>query len=84
VAEADRLVGDVMNARGYPVADFDQRAADVSVDHPHVVMHYRAAHATAARSADGQADTEELRQALIHYRALFEDLLEAREPAGVS
>jgi FtsZ-interacting cell division protein ZipA len=66
VAEADALVGDVMNARGYPVADFDQRVADVSVDHPHVVMHYRAAHKVALRSADGQTDTEELRQALIH------------------
>jgi hypothetical protein len=80
VAEADRLVGDVMNGRGYPVGDFEQNAADVSVDHPGVVTNYRAAHDVALRSADGQASTEDLRQALIHYRALFEDLLETREP----
>jgi hypothetical protein len=84
VAEADRLVARVMEARGYPVGDFEQRAADVSVDHPHVVTHYRAAHAIAVRNAGGQAGTEDLRQAVIHYRALFEDLLEAREPVGVS
>jgi hypothetical protein len=83
VAEADDLVGDVMKARGYPVTDFDQRVADVSVDHPRVVTHYRAAHQIAQRSDAGQADTEELRQALIHYRALFEDLLGVRELAGV-
>ncbi len=83
VAEADRLVGEVMNARGYPVGDFEQRAADVSVDHPNVVMHYRAAHEVALRSADQKAGTEDLRQALIHYRALFEDLLETREAVGV-
>jgi hypothetical protein len=80
VAEADGLVGDVMNARGYPVGDFEQNAADVSVDHPGVVTHYRAAHDLALRGADGQAGTEDLRQALIHYRALFDDLLETREP----
>lgn len=79
VAEADRLVQDVMNARGYPVGDFDQNAADISVDHPSVVMHYRAAHEVASRSAAGQASTEDLRQALIHYRALFDDLLETSE-----
>ncbi len=81
VAEADRLVGEVMNARGYPVADFEQRAADVSVDHPNVVMHYRAAHELAARSADQQASTEDFRQGLIHYRELFDDLLETGETA---
>jgi hypothetical protein len=81
VAEADRLVADVMNARGYPVGDFEQNAADVSVDHPNVVTHYRAAHEIAGRSADGRAGTEDLRQALIHYRALFDDLLETRESA---
>jgi hypothetical protein len=79
VAEADRLVQDVMNARGYPVGEFEQNAADISVDHPNVVMHYRAAHDVAGRSAAGQASTEDLRQALIHYRALFDDLLETRE-----
>ncbi len=82
VAEADRLVGEVMNARGYPVADFEQRAADVSVDHPGVVMHYRAAHDVAVRNADQQVSTEDFRQALIHYRELFDDLLETGETVG--
>ncbi len=73
--DADALVGEVMATRGYPVGDFEQRAADVSVNHPRVVQHYRAAHAIALRNDGGHADTEELRQALVHYRALFEDLL---------
>jgi len=73
--EADRLVSEVMTARGYPVADFNQRAADISVDHPRVVEHYRAARTIAERNTKGEASTEELRQALIHYRALFDDLL---------
>jgi hypothetical protein len=76
VSDADRLVGEVMQARGYPVGDFDQRAADVSVDHPQVVSNYRAAHSTAERHSRGQASTEDLRQAMVHYRALFVDLLE--------
>jgi hypothetical protein len=75
IADADRLIGEVMEARGYPVADFERRTADISVDHPAVVEHYRAAHAIASRS-DGEAETEDLRQAMVHYRALFEDLLE--------
>jgi hypothetical protein len=79
--EADQLVGEVMATRGYPVGDFEQRAADVSVHHPGVVEHYRAAHAIAVRSSRGDADTEQLRQALVHYRALFEDLLEVAAPA---
>ena len=70
-----------MATRGYPVGDFEQRAADVSVHHPHVVEHYRAAHEIALQNADGNADTEELRQALVHFRALFEDLLEVEAPA---
>jgi len=74
--EADHLVGEVMATRGYPVGDFEQRAADVSVQHPMVVEHYRAAHDIALRNARGNADTEELRQALVHFRVLFEDLLE--------
>jgi hypothetical protein len=78
---ADQLVGEVMATRGYPVGDFEQRAADVSVHHPGVVEHYRAAHAIAVRSSRGDADTEQLRQALVHYRALFEDLLEVAAPA---
>jgi hypothetical protein len=79
--EADQLVGEVMATRGYPVGDFEQRAADVSVHHPHVVEHYRAAHEIALRNASGNADTEQLRQALVHFRALFEDLLEVEAPA---
>jgi hypothetical protein len=75
IAEADRLVGEVMTARGYPLADFDQRAADISVDHPRVVANYRAARDIARRQGRGEASTEDLRQAIIHYRALFEDLL---------
>src|SRR5687767_2028046 len=77
VAEADVLVMQVMRERGYPVDDFDRRAEDVSVDHPDVVSHYRAGHDVAERSrASGGSDTEELREAVVHYRALFEALLE--------
>ena len=77
VGEADSLVMEVMRDRGYPVADdFEQRAADVSVDHPRVVEHYRAAHAISIRATGGEASTEDLRQAMVHFRALFEDLLE--------
>ena len=72
---ADRLVKEVMNARGYPVADFEQRVADVSVDHPAVVQNYRIAHAIAVRGQREEVSTEELREAMIHYRALFADLL---------
>jgi hypothetical protein len=81
---ADALIGEIMQARGYPVGDFEQRAADVSVDHPRVVEHYRAAHAIALRTDRGQSDsgdTEDLRQAFVHYRALFDDLLEVEAPA---
>jgi hypothetical protein len=78
VAEADRLVGEVMHERGYPVEeDFERRAADVSVDHPVVVENYRAAHGISVRAARNEADTEDLRQALVHFRALFEELLGA-------
>ena len=77
VTEADRLVGEVMAARGYPVGDFEQRVADISVDHPDVVMNYRAARDIAVVHAQGKASTEDLRQAMVHYRALFRDLLEA-------
>ena len=66
-------------SRGYPVGDFEQRAADVSVNHPRVVEHYRAAHAIAVRNERGGAETEDLRQAMVHYRALFMDLLETNE-----
>jgi hypothetical protein len=75
VGQADRLVADVMQTRGYPVGDFEQRASDISVDHPHVVENYRAAHAIALRNERGEASTEDLRQSMVHYRSLFEDLL---------
>jgi hypothetical protein len=81
IADADRLVGDVMSTRGYPVADFEQRAADISVDHPLVLENYRAAHESALRQTNGQASTEDLRQAMIHYRTLFEELVGEPEMA---
>ena len=74
--EADQLVEDVMRMRGYPVSDFDQRAADLSVHHPHVVENYRAARDIALRHRRGEATTEDLRQAMVHYRALFDELLD--------
>ena len=81
VTEADRLVTDVMRDRGYPIEDFEQRADDISVDHPDVVQNYRAAHAVYVKASDGNggASTEDLRQGLVHYRALFNELLETRE-----
>jgi hypothetical protein len=75
VSRADQLVIELMAARGYPMADFDQRAADISVDHPVVVQNYRAAHEIALRHARGQASTEDMRKAMVHYRSLFEELL---------
>ena len=75
LTEADQLLRDVMSTRGYPVSDFEQRAADISVDHPLVLEHYRSAHEIAVRQTQGQASTEDLRQAMIHYRALFEELV---------
>ena len=78
--EADRLITSVMRDRGYPVDDFERRAADISVDHPQVVDDYRAAHAIAAANDRSEASTEDLRQALVHYRSLFEELLEDRHP----
>jgi len=74
--EADVLVQELMGKRGYPMADFEGRAADISVDHPGVVEHYRAAQAIALRDQRGEANTEDIRQAVVHYRALFDDLLE--------
>jgi len=81
VADADRLVQEVMTKRGYPMADFERRAADVSVDHPNVVANYRAARAIALRDGRGEASTEELRKAVVHYRALFQELLEVAPSA---
>jgi hypothetical protein len=76
VGEADQLVTQVMTARGYPLEDFDRRADDLSVDHPVVVHNYRTARALALRRQQGEAGTEELRQAVVNYRALFDELLE--------
>jgi hypothetical protein len=76
VTEADDLVSTLMKARGYPVADFNQRAADISVDHPRVVENYRSAHEIALRVGKDGATTEELRTAMIHYRSLFEELVQ--------
>jgi hypothetical protein len=75
VDHADTLVQDVMRRRGYPVGDFDQNATDLSVDHPRVVENYRIAHAIALRESQGMGNTEDLRNAMVSYRALFEDLL---------
>ena len=84
VHEADRLVEEVMRRRGYPMGDFEQRSADISVDHPRVVENYRAAHDIALRVERGKAATEDLRQAMIHFRTLFEDLLDdGMSPAPV-
>ena len=81
VGEADDLIQQVMRERGYPVDDFEQRERDLSVDHPQVVENYRAAHEISRRTAHGEAETEDLRQAMVHYRALFAELVEDRAPA---
>lgn len=75
VVEADQLLRDVMSTRGYPISDFEQRAADISVDHPRVMASYRQAHEIALRQTNGEATTEDLRQAMIHYRTLFGELV---------
>lgn len=82
IVDADRLIMEVMQLRGYPVADFEQRAADISVNYPALVSNYRAARLIAEQNEHQQADTEELRQAMIYYRSLFGELLEI-EPAVV-
>ena len=81
IREADTLVTEVMVARGYPMAEFDHRAEDLSVDHPVVVQNYRAAHAIAMRQERGEASTEDLRQALVYERELFDELLGAQTVA---
>ncbi len=83
VTEADELVCSLMQARGYPVADFEQRAADISVDHPRVVENYRSAHNIALRLGRGEASTEELRSAMIQYRSLFDDLAQVQTPGEI-
>jgi hypothetical protein len=80
MSEADQLLGAVMSARGYPVSDFEHRAAEISVDHALVVQHYRAGHEIAVRHSQRKATTEDLRQAMVHYRALFDELTQAQEP----
>lgn len=81
VTDADRLIQEVMRERGYPVEDFDTRAGDLSVDHPRVVENYRAAHGVAVAHERGKADTEDLRHAVQHYRALFSELVSERSEA---
>jgi hypothetical protein len=83
LGEADELVTEVMSERGYPMDDFDQRAADVSVSHPRVVEDYRAAHGISERVGSNDATTEDMRQALVHYRALFSELLEESDTSDV-
>ena len=83
VREADELVSSLMQTRGYPVADFNQRAADISVDHPRVVASYRSAHEIALRLGKGEASTEDLRTAMIHYRSLFEELVQVPTAAEI-
>ena len=80
VLQADRLIGDIMQARGYPVGDFEQRVEDISVDHPDIVMNYRAARAIIEEHARHPVSTEDMRQAMVHYRALFKDLIGATTP----
>lgn len=75
IAKADQLLTEAMADRGYPMADFDRRSADLSVHYPTVVQNYRAAHEVALRHRDGKASTEDLRQAMIHYRSLFTELV---------
>lgn len=84
VVKADRLVYDLMATRGYPMGDFERRAADISVDHPNVVANYRAARAIALSGERGQADTEALRKAVVYYRELFRELLETETEAVVA
>lgn len=81
VAEADQLINSLLQARGFPAADFEQRAADISVDHANLVAPYRSAHEITARADNNNATTEELRNAMLHYRALFDELLQNKKPA---
>ncbi|GHE28789.1 hypothetical protein CP980_02845 [Streptomyces vinaceus] len=78
VTQADELVSRLMKERGYPTAAFDENVRDLSVSHADTLQHYRAAHSVKVRSTDGQATTEELRGAMVHYRALFDELLSDR------
>jgi hypothetical protein len=82
VADADQLIGEAMRERGYPVDDFETRSELVSVDHPDVVENYRTAHGIAQRTVDGHTTTEDLRQAVVSYRALFEEMLTEDSPSN--
>jgi len=84
LAQADRTVRELMQRRGYPMGDFDRRAADISVDHPAVVENYRCAQEIAQRDLRGEANTEDLRRAVVHYRALFNELLEVSDDNRVA
>ena len=83
VTEADSLVTAVMTARGYPMSDFEQRAADISVNYPTVVHNYRSAREIVLRHAKGHSSTEDLRQAIVCYRSLFEELLDSPKPVKI-
>ena len=80
VGKADQLIGEVMTDRGYPAGDFDQQAADLSVEHSSVLGHYRTAHTISQRPNSDPASTEDLREAMVHYRTLFEDLVDHATP----
>jgi len=82
VTSANELINEVMRARGYPTQSFEQRVADLSVEHPTVVQHYRAAHELSRSVHNGKIDTEQLRQALVHYRMLFAELLQNHNVAA--
>lgn len=84
IADADRLLSEVMQTRGYPVSDFEQRVADISVNHPEFVANYRAGHAQAVRHSHGETSTEDLRQAMVHYRWLFTDLVAQDQPVAAA
>jgi hypothetical protein len=83
VNQADRLVNTVLAARGYPMADFEQRSADISVNYPSLVENYRSARDVTARHNQGQSSTEDLRQAMVYFRSLFDELLETPKPQRV-
>ena len=82
VSEADDLLVLLMQTRGYPMSDFEQRAADISVDHPIVVSNYRTAHAIALQLRNGEVNTEDMRRAMIHYRALFDEMVQVTRPVA--
>lgn len=82
VGDADRVIGKIMAARGFPVSDFDERHETLTVDHPKVARHYRAGHDLAVKHRSGDASTEDLRQAMIHYETLFDELVEDKGEAA--